>query len=84
MLAGSFISDSWVSFSDKRSTHRSSCQQNDKLNYCPSYLKLIQGLKSGAMQIHKHCLIGDSAFVDITGWLISDLKSLCKEYLNAA
>lgn len=81
MPAGSFISDSWVS--DKWSTHRSSCQQNDKLNYCPSYLKLIQGLKSGAMQIHKHCLIGDSAFVDITGWLIGDL-SLCREYLNAA
>lgn len=63
VLAGSFVSDSWVS--DKWSTHCSSCQQNDKLNYCPSDLKLIQGLKSGAIQIYKHCLIGGSAFVDL-------------------
>lgn len=61
MLAGSFVSDSWVS--DKWSARHSLCQQNDKLNYYPSYLKLIQGLESGAIQIYKHCLIGGSAFV---------------------
>lgn len=62
------ISDKWSC------PWHSSCQQNDKLGFGPSFSKLIGDWKSGAMQIYKYkySLIVDSTFSWFSGWVFND------------